>query len=191
MSRPANSKYGPQSADYTVKGVYLLPAWVLWTLAHCRDILILGVLGMVVYFMVTHFLFESLQIQGPSMSPTLQNNGYFWLNRLSYVRGEPQQADIVALKDPQDGALVVKRIIATPGQSVYLYRGKVYVDGKLLNEPYLPDKTPTYAYERNENELFVVGRNEYFVMGDNRNNSTDSRSFGPVPRRNILGKVVE
>jgi signal peptidase I len=60
-----------------------------------------------------------------------------------------------------------------------------------LDEPYLPEKTPTYAYEKNENEFFVMGKDDFFVMGDNRNNSTDSRTFGAVPRQNILGKLIE
>jgi signal peptidase I len=125
------------------------------------------------------------------MFPTMENSGYYWLNRLAYIRNGPHRYDIVALNDPQDHTLLVKRVIAMPGQSVYLNQGKVYVDTKRLDEPYLPDKTPTYAYEKNENEFFVMGKDEFFVMGDNRNNSTDSRTFGPVPRGNILGKVVE
>jgi len=125
------------------------------------------------------------------MVPTLVNSGSYWLNRLAYIKSGPRQCDVVALNDPKDDTLVVKRIIALPGQSVYLNHGKVYVDGQPLDEPYLPDKTRTYAYEKNEDEFFVMGRNEFFVMGDNRNNSTDSRTFGPVPRQNILGKVMD
>ena len=125
------------------------------------------------------------------MSPTLQNSGCYWLNRYAYFKSEPRPSDIVALKDPQDNTLVVKRIIALPGQSVYLNHGKVYMDSQPLAEPYLPDKTLTFAYEKNESEFFVIGKDEYFVLGDNRDNSTDSRIFGPVPRQNILGKVVD
>ncbi|HEY1489794.1 MAG TPA: signal peptidase I, partial [Verrucomicrobiae bacterium] len=106
-------------------------------------------------------------------------------------RSAPRRCDIVALKDPQDNTLVVKRIIALPGQSVYLDHGKVFVNSRPLAEPYLPDKTLTFACEKNESEFFVMGRNEFFVLGDNRGNSTDSRIFGPVPRQNILGKVMD
>jgi signal peptidase I len=143
------------------------------------------------YQLITHFVFQSVQVDGQSMVPTLKNADSYWLNRLAYVKGEPRRSDIVALKDPQDNVLVVKRIIALPGQSVYLNHGKVYVDSKPLDEPYLPGRTLTFAYEKNESEFFVMGKDEFFVMGDNRNNSTDSRVFGPVPRQNILGRVMD
>jgi signal peptidase I len=140
---------------------------------------------------VSRCLFQPVQVVGTSMYPALYNSGSYWLNHYVYFERQPQRDDIVALKDPQDGALVVKRIIALPGESIFLDRGSVYVNGQKLNETYLPPHTPTYAYEKNENELIVCGLNQYFVLGDNRNNSTDSRTFGPVPRKDILGKIVE
>jgi signal peptidase I len=125
------------------------------------------------------------------MFPTLKNSDSYWLNRLAYIKSDPRRSDIVVLKDPRDNMLVVKRIIAMPGQSVYLNRGKVYVDSQRLDETYLPDNTLTFAYEKNESEFFVMGKDEFFVLGDNRNNSADSRVFGAVPRQNIIGKVMD
>jgi signal peptidase I len=87
--------------------------------------------------------------------------------------------------------LVVKRIIATPGESVYFKNGVVYVNSKRITEPYLQPYTPTFAYEKSAEEFTCCGADQYYVMGDNRNNSTDSRSFGPVPRANILGKLMQ
>jgi signal peptidase I len=191
MAHPADLKFDSYPMDGLVKNPRFWVSWLAWFLKQCWIVVVLSSLGMVSYLLITHFVFQSVQVDGQSMSPTLENFGNYWLNRLAYIRSEPQQCDIVALKDPRDNTLLVKRIIAMPGQSVYLNHGKVYVDSRLLSEPYLPDKTPTYAYEKNESEFFIVGKDKFFVMGDNRNNSTDSRTFGAVPRQNILGKVVE
>ena len=178
--------------DFLVKHYRLfLLSWLKWFSRQLGMVVVLLGLGSLSYQLITHFVFLSVQVDGQSMVPTLKNADSYWLNRLAYVKREPRQSDIVALKDPQDNVLVVKRIIALPGQSVYLNHGKVYVDSQPLAEPYLPGNIMTFAYEKNESEFFVMGRDEYFVMGDNRNNSTDSRVFGPVPRQNILGKLMD
>ena len=170
-------------------GFRLLQVWAVIRQFWILVVLVVG--GTASYLLITQFLFISVRVDGQSMIPSLEDTGNYWVNRLAYIRSEPQATDIVALKDPEDGVLVVKRIIATPGQSLYLHQGKVYLDGKLLHEPYLMEKTYTFASERKSGEeFFSVGKDQYFVMGDNRNYSTDSRAFGTVPRENILGKVI-
>jgi signal peptidase I len=180
-------------ADYIscwLKGCFWQISW-RWFFRQCWALAVLAGLGTLSYLLITHFIIQSVQVEGTSMYPTLTDSGCYWLNRFAYVVSEPKSRDVIALKDPRDNTLEVKRIIAMPGQSVYLKNGSVYVDGKLLNEPYLPAKTPTYAYEKNANEFICIGNDQFFVMGDNRNNSMDSRTFGAVPRQNILGKVIE
>jgi signal peptidase I len=148
-------------------------------------------LAMLSFLFFSHFVFESVQVQGYSMYPTLFNTNFYWLNKFAYVIGQPHRGDIVALKDPSGHGFDVKRIIATPDQSIYITHGKVYVDGKLLPEPYLPRKLPTFAYDNKyEDEYWCMAPDEYFVMGDNRGNSCDSRTFGAIKRGAILGRVI-
>ena len=124
------------------------------------------------------------------MYPTLINGEFYWLDRLAYEIRKPQPGDIIALKDPSGHGFDVKRIIAVPTQSIFISHGKVYINGHSLNEPYLPQKLRTFAYANKEDEFFCLAPNQFFVMGDNRGNSCDSRSFGAIPRGLILGKAL-
>lgn len=140
---------------------------------------------------VTHYVLQSVQVVGGSMSPTLHDAERYVLNRWVYHIREPQPKDIVVLRDPEDNCYAVKRIVAQQGDRVYVNKaGQIFVNGKLLNEPYLPPGTMTFASANAREEMWICGVNQYFVLGDNRNNSADSRIYGAVPRRDILGLVL-
>jgi signal peptidase I len=142
------------------------------------------------YFVATRFVFQTVVVDGDSMRPTLRNSERFMLNRVEYYFRQPQWGDIVVIKDPEDGGLSIKRVIAVEGQAVELVGGAVYVNGLKLRESYLPPMTRTFSYHVYDHEKFACGDKQYFLLGDNRGNSADSRVYGPVPRKNILGVVV-
>ena len=162
-----------------------------WFFRHLFGLISILCLSSISFFLISNYIVQSVTVSGPSMIPNLLNGGNYFVNRLAYVQSDPKPADIVEVRDPQDGSLVVKRIIATPGESVYFKHGVVYVNSQRISEPYLEARTPTFAYEKSSEEFTCCGADQYYVMGDNRNNSTDSRTFGPVPRANILGKLMQ
>jgi signal peptidase I len=143
-----------------------------------------------IYWIVSNNLYQTVQVDGPSMYPTLHNADKYILNRWVYHLRDPRPNEIVVLKDPQDSVFEVKRVIATQGESVYIRKGKVYVNGTLLHETYLDPLTRTYSPEKTGDVFICCGRNQYYVLGDNRDVSRDSRYFGPVRRENILGKLI-
>ena len=162
------------------------PSW-LKQIAQC---VVVAVLATVSYFLISRYILQSVQVVGASMSPTLQDSDRYFLNRWIYDLREPRRGEIVVLKDPTDGAYCVKRVIALPGEAVYLKNGHLFVNGTELTEPYLPHGVRTFTPEKVQEEMVAIGKNRYFVLGDNRNNSFDSRFYGTVPRENILGVVM-
>ena len=142
------------------------------------------------YYVISHFLLQSVKVVGRSMVPTLQDSQHYLLNRWVYHLHAPRHSDIVVLRDPSDNGFSVKRVIATPGDSIYLKDGIVYVNGCKLNEVYLAPGTPTFTDSKYHDQLILCGRDQFFLLGDNRLNSIDSRTYGPVPRGNILGPII-
>ena len=149
-----------------------------------------AVLATASYLLISHFVLQSVTIVGSSMVPTLYDSQRHLLNRWIYCFHAPKRGEIVVLRDPADNGFSVKRIIATAGDSISFDNGEVYVNGRRLKEPYLAPGTVTLSNSHFRNELIVCGKDHCFVLGDNRGNSVDSRSYGPVPIPNILGLVI-
>ena len=125
-----------------------------------------------------------IRVDGMSMQPSLLNGEFVLVNRLAYKFGQPQLGDIIVFHLPSDPDLeYIKRVIGTPGDVVEIKGRKVYVNGERLDEPYIAEKT---LYE----VRWEVPRGAVFVLGDNRNNSSDSHNWGPVPLDNVVGKAI-
>jgi signal peptidase I len=137
-------------------------------------------------FMVVRLAVQNFQVQGPSMMPTLQNSEYILVDKAVYYLHAPQRGDIIVFVAPPDPSTdYVKRVIGVPGDTVRVApNGVVSVDGVALNEPYVADLDNPYPPN-----TWKLSANQYFVMGDNRGDSSDSRAWGPVPRQNIIGKA--
>ena len=140
------------------------------------------------FLSIDRFVVSSIIVQGNSMTPTLRTGDtYFvncWLPRLrGYHRG-----DIAVLRDPSSGELVAKRIIGLPGDTIRFVGGRVILNGVFLQESYLAKSTYTLSRAYGERPL-VVGEDSFFVLGDNRVFSEDSRSYGDVDRAALVGLI--
>ena len=139
--------------------------------------------ALVLALIVHLFLAQATIVYGQSMEPNLHPNQRLIVDKLSYRLHAPQRNDIVVVDLPEMEEMLVKRIVALPGETVEVRGGTVYVNGVAIPEPYDHDLT---AYDM---APLTLGPLAYFVMGDNRGNSNDSRSFGPITRDEVVGRV--
>ncbi len=139
----------------------------------------------ILIFLAIHFTVQNYQISGPSMQNTLHSGQFVLVNKLAYLFHQPERGDVIVLHEPdQPGRDLIKRVIGLPGDKIVLDGNNVSIDGVVLNEPYITQKYNPGA------EAETVPPNEYFVMGDNRPVSEDSRYFGFVPKDYIVGKAI-
>jgi signal peptidase I len=138
--------------------------------------------------LIKTFLFQAFFIPSESMVPTLKVHDRVLVNKLSYKMHPVHRGDIVVFKrppnEPSDIKDLVKRVIALPGETVEGRNGHVYINGRLLEEPYLPRGTLTETFSP-----VTIPANSVWVMGDNRQNSADSHVFGPIRESSIVGRV--
>lgn len=142
------------------------------------------------YFIVSQFIVTTVVVQGRSMAPTLAHGDRYLLHRWQLLFRSPERGDLVVVRDAARHDFIVKRIVGLPGESLQLKEGGVWINGERLVEPYLPAGVRTQGMEGIE-PLIVVGKNRYFVMGDNREISEDSRTHGAVLSDQILGFIPQ
>ena len=156
--------------------------WTLFRL-FVQESLQVIVPALVLALIVHLFLAQATIVYGQSMEPNLSERQRLIIDKIGYRFYPPQRNDIVVLNMPGMSEMLVKRVIGLPGETVELRRGIVYVNGEPLPEPFPHD----LGYQ--STPPMTLGPWSYFVMGDNRDNSNDSRSFGPVKREFIVGRV--
>ena len=168
-------------------------------LKELRDWVVAILLAVVIAFFVREYVFTLVKVQGQSMEPSLHHDDRLYVNRFFYT---PEKGDVVIFEPATDpNRPYVKRVIATEGDTVYIdfKTGDVYVNDEVIDEDYIKDATRekgSYIKELIENDKYsrsnpiVIQPGYIFVMGDNRNNSKDSRHLGPVPIDEVMGGAV-
>lgn len=152
-----------------------------WDLLHDVSITVLFC-----FFIVT-FVAQPVRVQGASMQPRIEDNERILVNKFIYRFQGVERGDVVVFYYPRDPSVsYIKRVIGLPGDRVEIRSGSVYVNGEAIEEPYLLSQ----FRDRYDMPETTVERGHYFVMGDHRSSSMDSRSFGPVPEKYIYGKAA-
>ena len=169
---PADQGPAPSSTS----ALRLLHSWI-------RDLFF----ALLVSFFIILFLYQPVKVEGGSMEPGLEDQERIFINKLVYRWESIGRGDIIVFRYPLDRRKsFIKRVIALPGDRVRIAYGHVYVNGRLLEEAYVPEEfLDTRSYPET-----TIPRNSYFVLGDHRNSSNDSRDIGPIPRSDIYGKAV-
>jgi len=149
------------------------------------------IISLAIIIPIRVFLIQPFYVKGASMEPTFYDNQYLIIDEISYRFSEPQRGDVVVIKYPQDPSqYFIKRIIGLPGETIDIKDGSVYIkisksiEEIKINEPYLAEGIIT-----NGEKQISLGADEYYLLGDNRPSSLDSRSFGPVNEKYIVGKT--
>jgi len=145
---------------------------------------------LVIFFVIRYFLIQPFIVDGNSMEPNFHDKEYLLVDKISYKFKEPQRGDVIIFHPPNKSIFYIKRIIGLPGEKIVIEQEKIFIynkqypNGMELQEHYLktPEKTSGSVSE-------ILQEGQYYVLGDNRENSSDSREFGVLPKKNIAGRV--
>lgn len=152
-----------------------------------ETLVVFGAIFALIYLFVAQFH----KVSGNSMFPTMHDGDYLITEKISYKLNQPKRGDIVVLQNPKDESQdFIKRIIALPGDTIKIENNRVFVNGGTQPETYFPPNTPTRSGNfLREAATVSMDPNQYFVIGDNRNHSSDSREWGPITKDEIVGKA--
>lgn len=161
------------------------------TLSFIFEILKIVILALVIVVPVRYFIFQPFIVRGVSMEPSFHNGDYLIIDEISYRFREPQRGEVVVFRYPlEPSQKFIKRIIGLPQEKIELEDGEILITDKFGQKEVLDELN----YLANQiwfgNKEISLGENEYFVLGDNRMHSFDSRKWGALPRKNIVGRAV-
>ena len=189
MNDPDNNQNNNHSSDG-----FASTTLVIW------DFLKIIIAAIIIIIPIRFFIFQPFIVSGSSMEPNFYHGEYLVIDEISYRFGEPARGQVVVLHPPTANSkeFYIKRIVALPEEKVEIDNGKVTIfssehpNGMVLKEEYLPNQSLSYPHDPSVvggRKILTLKPDEYFVMGDNRLASSDSRDWGPLPRSEIIGKV--
>lgn len=144
-------------------------------------------ISLVLAFVLLLFVFQPVRVEGFSMMPRLHNNERLFIDKVAFDLQPLRRGDVVVFHYPRDPRQsFIKRIIGMPGDHIQIWGGVVYVNGQRLSEPYVPARFQDYQ----DYPEVTVPPGDYYVLGDHRNSSNDSRDWGPLPAKDIYGRAV-
>lgn len=154
------------------------------------------VIGISIFLVIYLFFMQPHQVSGQSMETTLMNKDYVLTDKISYRTGDPQRGDIIVIHAPEaancptgTGCDFIKRLIGLPGDTVEVRDNGLFVNGNKLREPYIDEGVQTIPGNFTRDRVITLGPDQYFVVGDNRMHSSDSRAWGSVSRADIVGRA--
>lgn len=164
--------------------------WSKFTNGFVELIEFIAIVGAVLV-VIRFFIAEPHKVSGHSMIPNFQDNDYIITNKLAIRFGELQRGEVIILQHPQvPNQVLIKRIVGLPLEHIKIFNGVVYINDKELSEPYLPKGVKTQGESfLSDTEDITIPDNQYFVMGDNRPGSSDSREWGPAKKELIIGQA--
>lgn len=173
--------------NYTPEQKGLFENFGTYLIDFIETLVVFGAIFALIYLFVAQFH----KVSGNSMLPTMHDGDYLITEKISYKLNQPKSGDIVVLQNPKDESQdFIKRIIALPGDTIKIENNRVFVNGGTQPETYLPPNTPTRSGNfLREATTVSMDPNQYFVIGDNRNHSSDSREWGPITKDEIVGKA--
>jgi len=156
------------------------------------EIIKIVIIALAIVVPIRYFLFQPFFVKGESMEPNFQNGDYLIVDELSYRLREPERGEVIVFKYPRNiSQRYIKRIIGLPGEAVEIKDGKVTVYQKNSEIKVLDESNYLPAYFQTSGNLRInLNENEYFVLGDNRSSSSDSRIWGSLPKEDIIGRVL-
>lgn len=152
-----------------------------------QTLVVFAAIGTIIYL----FIAQPHKVSGLSMFPNFHDGDYIITDKVTYKVSDPKRGDVVVFRNPRDESVdFIKRIMAAPGDTIRVEKSRVYVNDKLLEEPYLKSDVPTdpNAFLKEGDEI-IVPQGKYIVFGDNRTKSSDSREWGFITKDEIIGKV--